>query len=65
MFDERPAVDSSLLERVLIEIEQSDSARLLPASKKARIAALAYRLAQKSGQIDRTVINEAAALAHP
>lgn len=63
IFDARPAVDVSILEAVLLELDRSELAKALPASKRAKVAALAYRLASKHGTVDRAVIEEASALA--
>jgi transcriptional regulator with XRE-family HTH domain len=63
LFDTRPAVDVGILELVLAQIEQSDIARRLGPAKKARVAALAYRLDLKDGVVDSEIVREAASLA--
>jgi len=65
IFEARPAIDVGILEAVFVEIERSSLAKALSPGKKARVAALAYRLALRNGTVDREVIEEAAALTKP
>lgn len=59
----KPWVNVELLESVLRAIDESDAARSLPAIKRARVAALAYRLAGDGGKVSQDVIEQAALLA--
>ncbi len=63
--NQNQTVDAGLLERVLLAVENSNTARALPAGKRARITALAYRIAKQTGIVDKRVIEESAALATP
>ncbi|MDP3514311.1 MAG: helix-turn-helix transcriptional regulator [Sulfuritalea sp.] len=60
---DKPWVNVELLESVLRAIDESDAARSLPAIKRARVAALAYRLAGDGGKVSQDVIEQAALLA--
>jgi hypothetical protein len=65
LFEARPAVDVDILAAVFLEVERSELAKALTADKRARVTALAYRLASKHGAVDRAVIEEASSLAAP
>lgn len=58
-------VDSGILEWVLREMETSSTIKALPAEKRARIAAFAYRLAVQIGAVDKWIIEGAVSLAAP
>ena len=55
-------IEVGRLEAVLLAINESAQAAVLPAIARAKIAALAYRLASKHGTVDRHLIEEASAL---